>query len=241
MLADEESRQLFDLIRSVRGGHVNLFRYDELDRINGSSIYWGRSDLQKSAAPGHHPCAIVDCGAYTGDSISEILTQLQPQQCSYYAFEPDGTVLAELEAAETAVNEERAKRSLPAIEFHNIPKGAWHCDQTLQFNYYTEDAASSLNQNHNLEDGAQGSIQVTAIDHLQIAEDRLYIKMDIEGSELAALRGAEKLIREKKTYLAICAYHRPHDLFYIPLMMRHLDPDCRIHLAGGMHYTYYAI
>lgn len=241
LLADEDSRQLFDLIRTIRGGHVNLFQYEDLRGINGSSIYWGRDDLKTMAAPGTAPCAILDCGAYTGDSIEEILRQLQPERCSYYAFEPDKTVQSLLTASQQAANDKRLAEGRQPVAFHNIPKGAWCREQRLQFHYYTENAASSLNQNQNLDDGADGSIEVTAIDQLEIAEERVYIKMDIEGSELAALRGAEHLIRQKKPYLAICAYHRPHDLLYLPLMLLTLNPDYRIYLAGGMHYTYYAI
>lgn len=41
---------------------------------------------------------------------------------------------------------------------------------------------------------------------------QLYIKMDIEGSEMAALMGAKETIKRHKPYLAICVYHRKNDL-----------------------------
>jgi len=49
-----------------------------------------------------------------------------------------------------------------------------------------------------------------------------YIKMDIEGSELAALVGAEKSLRKWRPKLAISLYHRPHDFFAIPLWLHSL-------------------
>ena len=44
-----------------------------------------------------------------------------------------------------------------------------------------------------------------------------YIKMDVEGSKLAALKGGEDTIRRCKPKLAITLYHGPEDFCAIPL------------------------
>ena len=59
--------------------------------------------------------------------------------------------------------------------------------------------------------------------------------MDIEGSEMKALKGAEKLIRERKPNLAICVYHKPNDIVDIPLYLKSLVPEYKIYLTGGPH------
>lgn len=65
-----------------------------------------------------------------------------------------------------------------------------------------------------------------------------YIKMDIEGSELAALRGAETTIRERKPRLAICVYHKPaEDLWGIPYFLKACVPSYRFYLKKS-HYTW---
>lgn len=46
-----------------------------------------------------------------------------------------------------------------------------------------------------------------------------FIKMDIEGSELNALKGAEKTLKNHRPNLAICIYHSYEDLFEIPLYL----------------------
>jgi len=61
-----------------------------------------------------------------------------------------------------------------------------------------------------------------------------FIKMDIEGSELAALRGAEQCLRKYRPRLAISLYHRREDFFTIPLWINSLDCGYRLFLE---HYS----
>jgi len=61
-----------------------------------------------------------------------------------------------------------------------------------------------------------------------------FIKMDIEGSELPALQGAEHAIRKWKPKLAISLYHRPNDFFTIPLWISSLGCGYRFYLD---HYS----
>jgi len=61
-----------------------------------------------------------------------------------------------------------------------------------------------------------------------------FIKMDIEGSELAALRGAEQCLRRFRPRLAISLYHRPEDFFTIPLWIGSLGCGYQLFLD---HYS----
>lgn len=61
-----------------------------------------------------------------------------------------------------------------------------------------------------------------------------FVKMDIEGSELAALKGGERTIRRSRPKLAISLYHRPEDFFAIPLWIASLGCGYRFHLD---HYS----
>jgi FkbM family methyltransferase len=61
-----------------------------------------------------------------------------------------------------------------------------------------------------------------------------FIKMDIEGSELGALRGAESTIRRWRPKLGISLYHRPEDFFSIPSWIDSLGLGYRLYLD---HYS----
>lgn len=64
-----------------------------------------------------------------------------------------------------------------------------------------------------------------------------FIKMDIEGAELNALRGAESTLRRFRPRLAIAAYHKLDDLSAIPAYLSGLDLGYRFRLA---HTTMHA-
>jgi FkbM family methyltransferase len=61
-----------------------------------------------------------------------------------------------------------------------------------------------------------------------------FVKMDIEGAELMALKGGEQAIRRWKPKLAISLYHRPEDFFTIPLWLDSLGVGYRFFLD---HYS----
>ena len=61
-----------------------------------------------------------------------------------------------------------------------------------------------------------------------------YIKLDVEGSELAALKGASATIRKFSPKLGVSLYHRPNDIFELPLYIKENHPNYKIYVG---HYT----
>lgn len=82
-------------------------------------------------------------------------------------------------------------------------------------------------------DGYEGVTETQTIDDFY-NEKRLnkvdFIKMDIEGSELYALKGGEKVIRKNKPKLAIASYHSLDDFVNIPLWINGLNLGYKIYL-----------
>lgn len=80
-------------------------------------------------------------------------------------------------------------------------------------------------------------VQTLTVDDLAVQRglDRVdFIKMDIEGFELAALRGAEKVLRRFRPKLAISAYHKPEDLYALSTYLDSLQLGYRFYMD---HFT----
>lgn len=88
--------------------------------------------------------------------------------------------------------------------------------------------------------GTAKTVLTMSIDDL-VAEKHLpkidFIKMDIEGAELAALKGAEQTLRRFKPRLAVCVYHRLEDFFDIPDYLESLGLNYRLFLR---HFSIHA-
>jgi FkbM family methyltransferase len=84
--------------------------------------------------------------------------------------------------------------------------------------------------------GASTATTVT-IDELREREslERIdFIKLDVEGAELEALRGAADTLRLDRPKLAIAAYHADDDLIDLPAHLADLDLGYELYLG---HYT----
>jgi hypothetical protein len=84
------------------------------------------------------------------------------------------------------------------------------------------------------------SVRTVAIDDVverENLEQVDFVKMDIEGSELAALQGAEKTLRKFRPTLAVSVYHNLSDFWTIPRYLESLDLGYKFYLR---HFTIHA-
>jgi hypothetical protein len=73
-------------------------------------------------------------------------------------------------------------------------------------------------------------IATISIDEEFSNEEISYIKMDVEGAEIEALRGAEETLNRCKPKLAISAYHKREDIYELPLIIHQIYPKYRLYL-----------
>lgn len=161
----------------------------------------------------------VDCGAFTGDSIGAFLGALKRQNAGapakIYAFEPDRHNFAQLQQNTAA---------LPQCECLNA--GVWYEETTLRFN------ASSAQTSAITDDPDGDEIKLMTIDDVTRTERVTFLKMDIEGAEMAALKGARETIKKHQPLLAISIYHKPEDLVTIPAFILSLHADYQFWLRA---------
>ncbi len=108
------------------------------------------------------------------------------------------------------------------------PKGVWDKDDVLTLHVDPKNTAADtfVINLKNKTDSIQ--VPLTTIDKLvqELKLERVdYIKMDIEGAEPNALRGAHDTIAKYKPRISISAYHQPDHPVVIPAIIRETRPD----------------
>lgn len=200
MLSDDLSKKNFLNVLMYR---ITFDRKFILDTISEESQYFISefSDLGCNEV-------FVDCGAFTGDTLERFLEHnAMPKKC--YLFEPDTN------------NAQKLKNVIKDKNMEDrcvvIGKGVYEYSTKLWFVSGKESESYFSTEET---DGAE-AIDVTSID--DSVEDAItFIKMDIEGFEKSALRGAKNQMVQNKPKLAICVYHSIEDLWEIPLMINEL-------------------
>lgn len=200
MFDDEESLKVFDKLRSSKtydsaNDSYELVTYADIqDMYYFSEVYW--YDLSFKTSDKEY-ATVFDCGAYIGDSILQICNSIPEKKVVYYAFEPDS------ENADTIRNSRAFKDACEELEV--LEYGVGNANKSLGFECLQKDGGRFVD----VDDNYQGlRLEIRRMDDLGLnIKGQLYIKMDIEGSELAALKGGEEIIRKHFPFLAICVYH----------------------------------
>lgn len=111
-----------------------------------------------------------------------------------------------------------------------IPKGLWSSETELVFNEVANFGSSSFITHKG--SGKEQVIPTTSVDIVLHGEPVTFIKMDIEGAELEALKGAQNTIRRYHPILAISIYHKPEDIVELPRYIKSLVPEYKLYLRN---------
>lgn len=113
-----------------------------------------------------------------------------------------------------------------------IPKALWS-ETTVLSMHMTGNYASSVTEQ--IEGDNVQQIQAVALDDFARDKTVTFIKMDIEGAELEALRGAKHIIMEQHPKLAISIYHKVEDVWTIPKLLMEYYAGYKFYMR---HYSF---
>ncbi len=223
MLEDEMSKKVFQSILMHRLEH-DLSRIQD---IYDENQYFGNDVIPYISGN------VVDCGAYTGDTLRRFLGQLSEggkMDSHYFAFEA-GRHNSE------AILSFCKDCGYENIKVYNIVVS----DKKKQL-YFGNGGTEEDGTGRAADAGHSGMVKVegNSIDNV-LGEMRVdMITMDIEGDEISALHGAERCIHAWRPKLAVSAYHDIYHLWKVPLLIKELEPDYHIfyrHHRWNMHDT----
>jgi len=184
-LADENSRELLDRIVEFR----TTGNYRCLPKPSSQQYF----PVDLPAWP--QPLRFIDCGAYIGDTV-------QDMRAAGLEFESIATFEPNLDNYRVLV------KSMKGESASNFPCGV--SDSNRQSGFDPALGAGG----HLVTEGGDPVFCVRLDDALPGFAPNL-IKMDIEGEEPAALRGAELMLRAHQPNLAISIYHQAEHLWSI--------------------------
>jgi FkbM family methyltransferase len=120
--------------------------------------------------------------------------------------------------------------------------GLWDKNETLEFllssrlsetsgfSYFKLEYLPALNDN------AHFTMDAVSMDSKLKNERVTFIKLDTEGAELNALKGAETIIKEQRPRMALSVYHKAEDILEIPKFLLNLNPFYKFALR---HYSFF--
>lgn len=160
----------------------------------------------------------LDIGGYIGDTIEDFIGKCDGNYREIITIEPNPT---NFEAINHVVQNNRA--------IQLITVGVSDKHEKLFLNVSSGDPSAGTFSKEN--DGLV--LEVDTIDSL-VNQEVTFIKMDIEGLEMKALRGAMKTIQKYKPTLAICIYHKIEDFVEIPQFILDLNLGYKLYVRHHM-------
>jgi len=210
LFKDSHSIEVFDKITNF----LTTFDYRILPYPNTHNQYFP-SDVEVWNGEN----AFFDIGSYDAQTIID-LYNLFGKLKKVIVYEPDPD----------NINKIKNKITIDSVaeEVFIIPCGIWSTTKMLRFSS-GEGESSSINSL------GETIIQGISLDETLIGITPGYIKMDIEGAEIEALKGSENIIKKYKPSLAVCLYHKPEHFYEIPSLINSwgLDYNFYIRLHGN--------
>jgi FkbM family methyltransferase len=220
--ADSESQAIYE-------GNIRLRALGELDGIPGRPVentYLPTDLISFSDAD-----CFVDCGATAGEMAQDLIRKRGELFSLFCAIEADNISFPRLKAYRESLSD-----SLKAkMRLYDCAVGA--SIGTVRFAHSGQTGSRISDEGF--------PVSCYPIDELFAETPLTFIKMDVEGAEYDALRGAATVIQRDLPILAICVYHTQNDIWRIPLLVREMLPHHKLFLRAyegdGFQTVMYAV
>lgn len=160
----------------------------------------------------------VDAGGFDGMTTLSFREWSHDNYDKIYIFEPNEQLY------------EECKTNLAGgrnIELKKV--GLWSHSTTLKLHEDIHHQLKMIDLDRDII--GREDVPVVSLDDCIKNEKVTFIKMDIEGAEQEALKGASGIIRNYKPKIALSVYHKKDDLWQLPMMLLSYRPDYRFYLS----------
>lgn len=201
VLYDEQSKLTFEnTVRYKISGDIKYLYDCEVSEDEPFKNFFKLDDAE----------VFMDLGAYRGDTVKDFLNRVNSYD-KIIAVEPD-------------------KKT-----FIKLCKECEGLENTLLLNGCISDTdgkkAFNMDSSRGSAVGSGGTeIDCFSIDGILKGEKATFIKMDIEGEEANAIKGAKDTILKHKPKMIISCYHRSEDLIEIPKRVMEIRGDYKIYM-----------
>lgn len=208
ILADEKSKKVFENLTAFKlTGNLEYLRVIFSDEEEAYSLLGlGENEVY------------CDLGAYTGDTVKTFLKNVNGKYEKIYMLEPDKHNFQKCL---------KNSLSLDNVELYNA--AAWSDDSLLSFD------AGAGRQAQLSEEGTK-KVCARSLDSIVGNGKCTYIKYDVEGADIPALKGSRRLITNLKPKLCCALYHRPYDYIHIPLYINELNSGYKFFMRQFKYY-----
>lgn len=168
----------------------------------------------------------IDVGAFNGDTFSRFLDATHCQFDSAHLIEMSTKNYNQL----LQNIKKNSSEIVDKVSCYNY--GAWHEKSTIYCGDEEEHSgvACSINKGKGefLKEEERELVCCDRLDTILKGKKVSLIKMDIEGAEVNALRGARDIIVSQHPKMSICIYHNLRDYWEVPLLLKEMVPSYKI-------------
>ena len=212
-LADAESKlQFVNILAQIMAPQMAQLTYAQLWR-RSKGAYYGEKFIKIGDEE-----VLCDCGAYIGDSIEWFMQFANEEFKFIYAYE-----IAEDNFAILKENMKCMERYVNGLseKYKLVNAGVWEKTGEIQYGKEEKAGTGGYTVLKNMNTRRAEAVTIDETVDMPVT----FIKMNIEGAELNALRGAEKTIKKYHPTLAVNISHRLPDMWLIPAYIKQIVPE----------------